>query len=137
MENEVRLNIKLPESLLEAAKQKAKENELTVSSLTRLLLTNYINSNELLVSNNNCKSIAVESKTQYHEIAQRKRELKLAISKAHDEYLQARYPRPKESGVTRITSPYGIELARKAWKQAIAEYKKFCSECSANKNKII
>lgn len=136
MENEVRLNIKLPESLLEAVKQKVKEKEngLTVSSVTRLLLTNYVNSDDLL---NKYTAVTAESKTQYHEIAQRKRELKLAISKTHDEYLQARYLRQNESGVTRITSSYDIELARKAWKQTIAEYKKFCSECSANKNKII
>lgn len=42
MENEVRLNIKLTADLLERIKKVAKEKQLTVSSLTRLLLVNYV-----------------------------------------------------------------------------------------------
>lgn len=42
MENEVRLNIKLTADLLERIKAVAKEKQLTVSSLTRLLLINYV-----------------------------------------------------------------------------------------------
>jgi metal-responsive CopG/Arc/MetJ family transcriptional regulator len=46
MENEVRLNIKLTADLLEKVKKAAKEKQLTVSSLTRLLLVNYVEQNE-------------------------------------------------------------------------------------------
>lgn len=42
MENEVRLNIKLTADLLDRIKVVAKEKQLTVSSLTRLLLINYV-----------------------------------------------------------------------------------------------
>ena len=42
MENEVRLNIKITADLLERIKKVAKEKQLTVSSLTRLLLINYV-----------------------------------------------------------------------------------------------
>ena len=42
MENEVRLNIKLTAELLDRVKVVAKEKQLTVSSLTRLLLINYV-----------------------------------------------------------------------------------------------
>lgn len=42
MENEVRLNIKLTADLLEKVKVVAKAKQLTVSSLTRLLLINYV-----------------------------------------------------------------------------------------------
>lgn len=42
MENEVRLNIKITADLLERIKRVAKEKQLTVSSLTRLLLINYV-----------------------------------------------------------------------------------------------
>lgn len=42
MENEARLNIKLTADLLERVKKVAKEKQLTVSSLTRLLLVNYV-----------------------------------------------------------------------------------------------
>lgn len=42
MENEVRLNIKLTADLLERIKTAAKAKQLTVSSLTRLLLINYV-----------------------------------------------------------------------------------------------
>ena len=42
MENEVRLNVKLTADLLEKVKAAAKEKQLTVSSLTRLLLVNYV-----------------------------------------------------------------------------------------------
>ena len=42
MENEVRLNIKLTADLLNDVKAVAKEKQLTVSSLTRLLLINYV-----------------------------------------------------------------------------------------------
>ena len=42
MENEVRLNIKLTADLLNRIKVIAKEKQLTVSSLTRLLLINYV-----------------------------------------------------------------------------------------------
>ena len=42
MENEVRLNIKLTAELLERIKVAAKAKHLTVSSLTRLLLINYV-----------------------------------------------------------------------------------------------
>ena len=42
MENEVRLNIKITAELLSRVKAVAKEKQLTVSSLTRLLLINYV-----------------------------------------------------------------------------------------------
>ena len=42
MENEVRLNIKINAELLERIKLAAKAKQLTVSSLTRLLLINYV-----------------------------------------------------------------------------------------------
>ena len=42
MENEVRLNIKISADLLERIKKVSKEKQLTVSSLTRLLLINYV-----------------------------------------------------------------------------------------------
>lgn len=42
MENEVRLNIKLTADLLTRVKAVAKERQLTVSSLTRLLLIDYV-----------------------------------------------------------------------------------------------
>ena len=42
MENEVRLNIKLTANLLARVKTAAKEKQLTVSALTRLLLVNYV-----------------------------------------------------------------------------------------------
>ena len=42
MENEVRLNIKITAELLDRVKTVAKEKQLTVSSLTRLLLINYV-----------------------------------------------------------------------------------------------
>ena len=42
MENEVRLNIKINANLLDKVKAVAKEKQLTVSSLTRLLLINYV-----------------------------------------------------------------------------------------------
>lgn len=42
MENEVRLNIKITAELLARIKAVAKEKQLTVSSLTRLLLINYV-----------------------------------------------------------------------------------------------
>ena len=42
MENEVRLNIKITADLLDKVKVAAKEKQLTVSSLTRLLLINYV-----------------------------------------------------------------------------------------------
>lgn len=46
MENEVRLNIKLTADFLERIKKVAKEKQLTVSSLTRLLLVNYVERTE-------------------------------------------------------------------------------------------
>lgn len=46
MENETRLNIKLPETLLNRVKQVAKKRGLTVSALTRLLLIDYVESIE-------------------------------------------------------------------------------------------
>ena len=42
MENEVRLNIKITADLLNRVKAAAKEKQLTVSALTRLLLVNYV-----------------------------------------------------------------------------------------------
>ena len=42
MENEVRLNITITAELLARIKAVAKEKQLTVSSLTRLLLINYV-----------------------------------------------------------------------------------------------
>jgi hypothetical protein len=42
MENEVRLNIKITADLLNRVKAAAKKKQLTVSSLTRLLLVNYV-----------------------------------------------------------------------------------------------
>lgn len=42
MQNEVRLNIRIPAELLEKAKQAAKDKSLSVSALTRLLLINYV-----------------------------------------------------------------------------------------------
>ena len=42
MENEVRLNIKITADMLNRVKAAAKEKQLTVSSLTRLLLINYV-----------------------------------------------------------------------------------------------
>ena len=42
MENEVRLNIKITADLMNRVKAVAKEKQLTVSSLTRLLLINYV-----------------------------------------------------------------------------------------------
>lgn len=42
MENEVRLNIKITADMLERVKAAAKAKQLTVSSLTRLLLINYV-----------------------------------------------------------------------------------------------
>ena len=42
MENEVRLNIKITAELMNRIKAVAKEKQLTVSSLTRLLLINYV-----------------------------------------------------------------------------------------------
>lgn len=42
MNNEVRLNIKITADLLNRIKAVAKEKQLTVSSLTRLLLINYV-----------------------------------------------------------------------------------------------
>ena len=42
MENEVRLNIKITADLLQRVKVAAREKQLTVSSLTRLLLINYV-----------------------------------------------------------------------------------------------
>lgn len=46
MNNEVRLNIKITADLLDKVKMAAKEKQLTVSSLTRLLLINYLESIE-------------------------------------------------------------------------------------------
>ena len=124
MDNEVRLNIKLPKELLDAAKAAAKEKQLTVSSLTRVLLSNYINSENrdvLCVAEIQKPKIA---STRYHDVAQKKRELKQRIAEAHEEYLQYRHPKPG-----RYVTAYGVELARQAWKQAINEYKTFCAEC--------
>ena len=42
MENEVRLNIKITADMLNRVKAVAKEKQLTVSALTRLLLVNYV-----------------------------------------------------------------------------------------------
>lgn len=42
MENEVRLNIKITADMMNRIKAVAKEKQLTVSSLTRLLLINYV-----------------------------------------------------------------------------------------------
>lgn len=42
MKNEVRLNIKITSDLLDRIKVAAKAKQLTVSSLTRLLLINYV-----------------------------------------------------------------------------------------------
>ena len=42
MENEVRLNIKITADLLDRVKMVAKAKQLNVSSLTRLLLINYV-----------------------------------------------------------------------------------------------
>ena len=42
MENEVRLNIKITADMLNRVKAVAKEKQLTVSALTRLLLINYV-----------------------------------------------------------------------------------------------
>ena len=42
MENEVRLNIKISAELLDRVKAAAKAKQLNVSSLTRLLLINYV-----------------------------------------------------------------------------------------------
>lgn len=42
MENEVRLNIKITADMMNRVKTVAKEKQLTVSSLTRLLLINYV-----------------------------------------------------------------------------------------------
>lgn len=42
MKNEVRLNIKITADMLSRIKAVAKEKQLSVSSLTRLLLLNYV-----------------------------------------------------------------------------------------------
>lgn len=42
MENEVRLNIKITADMMNRVKAVAREKQLTVSSLTRLLLINYV-----------------------------------------------------------------------------------------------
>ena len=42
MENEVRLNIKITADMLNRIKAVAKEKQLIVSALTRLLLVNYV-----------------------------------------------------------------------------------------------
>ena len=42
MKNEVRLNVKLSAELLERVKVVAEKKQLNVSSLTRLLLVNYV-----------------------------------------------------------------------------------------------
>ena len=46
MENEVRLNIKITADMLKRIKAVAKEKQLTVSALTRLLLVNYVERTE-------------------------------------------------------------------------------------------
>ena len=46
MENEVRLNIKITADMMNRIKAVAKEKQLTVSSLTRLLLINYVEKTE-------------------------------------------------------------------------------------------
>lgn len=60
MENEVRLNIKITADLLERVKTTAKEKQLTVSSLTRLLLINYVENFE-----NERKNTEFKTKTTY------------------------------------------------------------------------
>jgi uncharacterized protein YwgA len=60
MENEVRLNIKITADLLERVKAAAKEKQLTVSSLTRLLLINYVENFE-----NERKNTEFKTKTTY------------------------------------------------------------------------
>ena len=42
MKNEVRLNIKITADMMNRIKAVAREKQLTVSSLTRLLLINYV-----------------------------------------------------------------------------------------------
>ena len=136
MEKETKLTIKLSEDLLAAIKLAAKEKQTTVSALTRLLFIGYIESNNLSIENNYAaerdlhkeKEAAIILKAKYHEVAQKKRDLKLRISETHKNYLQARNPGP-----SRYVTAYGIDLARANWKQAIADYKAFCEECKRNK----
>lgn len=56
MENEVRLNIKLTSDLLERVKLAAKAKQLNVSSLTRLLLINYVEKFENDKENAECEN---------------------------------------------------------------------------------
>ena len=142
MKNEVKLNIRLTKELLEAIKLIAKERKLTASSFVRQLVVDYIKLNDIDIDldldsieagGNKIKSnkLDLDQKAQYHEIAQRKRELKSYIDKTHNDYLQMRYPR---EGL--YVTQHGIDLARKTWKQAIIDYKNFCNECKQNKNRL-
>lgn len=56
MENEVRLNIKITADMMERIKSAAKAKQLTVSSLTRLLLINYVENFEREQQNTESKS---------------------------------------------------------------------------------
>ena len=128
MENEAKLVVRLPEDLLAAVKVKASKNDLTVSALIRKFFLAYVaNEGEVLCEASN----AIYS---YKEIANRKRELKEAVKKAHEAFNEAQRDSSGDFINKKTKESIFVESARTSWKRAVYEYKAFCEECERNKN---
>ena len=127
MENEVRLNVKLPADLLEVVKAKAERDNFTVSSLIRKFFLAYV-SDEAATVDKDSNSIY-----SYQEIAKKKRELKVAVKQAHEAFNEAQ----RDSSELFVNKHTGeslfIEAARATWKSAVAEYNRFCDMHKKNK----
>lgn len=124
MENEARLNIKLPADLLAEVKLIAEEKDLTVSTLVRNLLLHYAaaNRSDTFGTDN---SIYI-----YQDVAKRKRELREEIKRTHTNFNEAksRFSNFKKESIL-------VANARADWKSAIQDYNNFCAKYKTQEEK--
>lgn len=119
MENEVRINVKLPADLLADVKVKAEKHNTTVSVLVRDFLLAY-------VKHNNEPSCDTDNSIySYHEKAKKKRELKEAIKHTREDFREKREDLKMSS---RKLDTDVVASANYDWRLAIKEYKTFCNE---------
>lgn len=117
MENEVRINVKLPADLLAEVKLKAEKNGITVSELVRKFFLAYAE------HDNNISCDMTNSIYSYHENAKKKQELKENISKARAEFKEVR------SNLTDFKQNSTlIMVARNEWHNAVEDYNVFCTK---------
>ena len=117
MENEARINVKLPADLLADVKLKAENNGTTVSTLVRNFLLAY-------VKHNNMPSCDMNNPIySYHENAKKKRELKEAAEQAYKDYVEERDSLNEHSS---LLDEGFSDKAKRIWHKAIKKYNDFC-----------